>query len=344
MTEAADRLREQLAAEPGRFEFDQALRLVDLLGLESGTADPSGTSTAPDREGVALRGHPSLAYASTALRAARSTDGDGIEVDVTVAGLVGAVGALPDHYSELVLARDGARDSTLRDFLDALQQRSLALLHRAWTKTRFPFAFEQETLWRNRHDGFTRAVLSLAGLGLDSTLRRQAISDLSVAHGAGAFARTTRSAESLAGLLTATFGVPFEIEQFVGHWIDIPTEERSTLLGHREAPAERHGLGTGFALGTRAWDVQSRVRAVAGPLTITQLRFFADESPGRVQVLSTLRSFLGDAMELDLECRLAPGESPGIRLGSASRLGLDTWLERDEHPDEQRMARFPLEV
>ncbi|MEM9382111.1 MAG: type VI secretion system baseplate subunit TssG [Planctomycetota bacterium] len=342
MTGGDDRLRTRLAQEPGRFEFDQALRLVDLLGLVEGGSDPTGTSTAPERESAHLRGHPSLAYASTALRAARTADG--VEVDVTVAGLAGAAGALPDHYSELVLAREAARDGTLRDFLDVLQQRSLALLHRAWTKTRFPFAFEQETLWRNRHDGFTRAVLSLAGLGLDSTLRRQAVSDLAVAHGAAAFARTTRSAASLAGLLTATFGVPFEIEQFVGHWIDIPPEERSTLLRTGEAPDDRHALGRGFALGGRAWDVQSRVRAIAGPLTITQLRFFADESPGRLQVLSTLRSFLGDAMELDLECRLAPGESPGVRLGSASRLGLDTWLESTERPDAPRTARFALEV
>ena len=62
-----------------------------------------------------------------------------------------------------------------------------------------------------------------------------------------------------------------------------------------------------------------------------------------VRVLALVRAFLGDAIEHDLECRLAPKESPGIRLGESNRLGVDTWLERDEFPDAERTARFALD-
>ncbi len=340
------RLTEEIASSPGRFDFHQAVRLLDLLGLAEGSTEPVGTTAAPERESVSLRGHPSLAFAATAIRECRTEGGhcgSEVELDVTLAGLVGAAGVLPRHYSELVLARDSAKDSTLRDFLDAFQRRSLALLHRSWTKTHFAFAFEQETLQHARHDPFTHAVLSLSGLGLDSLMRRQAVDDLAVVFNSGAFSRTTRSAESLAGLLSATFDVPFEVEQFVGHWIDVPVDQRSSLLGADETPDERHALGQGFALGTRVWDVQSRIRIVAGPLTLAQLRYFAEESPGRVRVLALLRSFLGDAIEHDLECRLAPGESPGIHLGTSNRLGVDTWLEHEPSPDAPRTARFALD-
>jgi len=343
---SSTRLTEDLASSPGRYEFHQAVRLLDLLGLAEGSADPVGKAAAPERESVSLRGHPSLAFSATAIRTCRTEgghSGSGVEIDLTFAGLVGAAGVLPRHYSELVLARDAARDATLRDFLDALQRRSLGLLHRSWTKTHFAFAFEQEALQHARHDPFTHAVLSLSGFGLDGLMRRQAVDDLAIAFSSGAFSRTTRSAASLAGLLSATFGVPFEVEQFVGHWLEVPVDERSTLVGTNEQPDERHVLGQGFALGTRVWDVQSRIRVIAGPLTLDQLRFFAEESPGRVRVLALLRSFLGDAVEHDLECHLAPGESPGVQLGQASRLGVDTWLEHEPAPDAPRVARFALD-
>ena len=334
-----------LTASPGQFEFHQAVRLVELQGLSSGDGEPVGADAPPDRESVSFRVHPSLAHASAAIRTCREGDrgaGRNAEFDVTFAGLIGAAGVLPQQYSELVLARQTQRDSTLRDFLDVLHRRTIALFHRAWRKSHFPFAFELEVQQQVDHDQFTVALLSLVGLGGKTLQRRQAIDDLAFAHTGGAFANQVRSAAGLAGALSATFEVPFAVEQFVGSWMQIPSDEISALLKHREPPGERHYLGGGFTLGTRVWDVQSGIRLVAGPLTMEEFSFFADEAPGRLRVMGMARTYLGDANRVDLELVLAEGESPGVVLGSDQRLGANCWLEHRAQPPARRTARFAL--
>lgn len=339
-------LQQALVSEGGRFSFHQAVRLLDLLAISLERGGPVGATSHPESEGVEIKGHPSLAFAGAAIRKATdkgALSANGASLEVTFGGLTGAAGVLPTHYTELVIARESGRDRTLRDFLDVLQRRSLSLYHRAWVHARFPVAFESEARQHLRHDAFTRSLLSLVGLGSESLLRRQAVDDLAFIHAAGAFARRTRTAESLAGLLTATFGVPFKVEQFVGHWIELEDGDASTLLARGETPDARHALGGGFSLGTRVWDVASRLRLVAGPLSLEELRFFAAESPGRLRVTSMARGYLGDEFDFDLECVLREGESPGVTLGGGTRLGADTWLEHAPGPDQKRGARFALE-
>ncbi|MFT5732025.1 MAG: type VI secretion system protein ImpH [Planctomycetota bacterium] len=338
-------LIEHLASSPERFEFHQAVRLLELMGLSSGEGNPVGAHSPPAAESVDFRVHPSLAYATSAIRACKVDTEEGAalaRLDVTFTGLIGSAGVLPPHYSELILARQLHRDTALRDFLDILHRRTLALIHRGWRKTAFPFAFELEAQQQLDHDQFTVGLLSLVGLGTKSLRRRQAVNDLAFAFAGGAYANQVKSAVALAGILSATFAVPFDVEQLVGSWMEIPVNEQSTLLRYGEAPAERHTLGGGISIGTRVWDVQSRLRLVAGPMTLSQFQFFADESPGRIRVMAMARSFVGDAIQVDLECILAEDECPGIQLGDGQRIGRDAWLEHAPRPDEQRSARFPL--
>ncbi|MDG1048602.1 MAG: type VI secretion system baseplate subunit TssG [Planctomycetota bacterium] len=338
-------LIESIVSAPGRFDFHQAVRLIELQGLIEGSKEPVGVSTAPKHEAVSLRVHPSLAYASAAIRASKAGDDDGeplAQLDVTFAGLIGAAGVLPPHYSELVHARQQERDTSFRDFLDVLHRRTLGLFHRAWRRSHFPFAFELESRHRWEHDAFTSALLSLTGLGAPSLRKSQAVNDLTFAFSVGSCANQVKSAAALERTLGATFNVTFRVQQFIGSWLELPDDSRSSLLTKTEAGAARHALGQGLTLGSRAWNVQSKIRLLIGPLDFSQFNFFANEDPGRIRVMSLVRAFVGDLIEADIECVLAANESPGISLDGQRRLGVDSWLEASPLPPEPRKARFNL--
>jgi len=334
-----------IVSAPERFDFHQAVRLIELQGVDDGVAEPVGSSAAPLEEAVELRVHPSLAYATAAIRASEGESEHGqalAQLEVTFAGLIGAAGVLPPHYSELVHARRVQRDDAFRDFLDVIHRRTLGLFQRAWRKVHFPFAFELEARRRLEHDAFTSALLSLSGLGSSSLRKSQAVNDLVFAFNAGTCSNQVKSAAALERALVATFNVPFRVVQFVGSWLDLPGRSQSTLLSRSETGEARHALGDGLTLGSRVWDVQSRIRLVVGPLKLTQFNFFANENPGRIRVMALVRSFAGDLIEADLECALAKGESPGISLDGCRRLGVDSWLEKTPAAPVPRVARFKL--
>lgn len=338
-------LIDSIVSAPGRFEFHQAVRLIELQGITEGTGEPVGSAAAPDEEAVDLRVHPSLAYASAAIRASKGPAAERralAQLDVTFAGLIGAASVLPPHYSELVHARQVERDTSLRDFLDVLHRRTLGLFQRAWRRVHFPFAFELASRHRLEHDAFTSALLSLSGLGSESLRRRQAVNDLVFAYNVGGSANQVKSAAALEQALSATFGVPFKVAQFIGSWLDLPKESRSSLLSKGEAGAARHALGQGLTLGSRVWDIQGRIRLIVGPLKLSQFQFFANESPGRIRVMAMIKALAGDLIEADLECVLAGNESPGITLSGERRLGVDTWLETAAPAERPRTARFKL--
>lgn len=338
-------LNEALARDPQRFDFHQAVRLLELAAIATQSGEPVGLSARLSSEAVHLAVHPSLAFSVSAIRDSSfaQTDPESPpKLEVTFAGLIGAAGLLPPHYSELVHARQVHKDRSLRDFLDALHRRTLALFHRAWRHSHFPFAFELAAHHRLSHDAFTSALLSLGGLGDGSLRRRQAVDDLAFAFNTGAFANQLRSAAALEGLLSAVLGVPFKVEQLVGSWLELPRSSWSTLVAQGERGDDTQAMGLGLVLGQRVWDVQSRVRLVAGPLTLAQFDFFTRDPMGRIRVWTLAKAFFGDLIQVELECVLAQAESAGTRLDGTHGLGLKTWVERVPHPEAQRIARFQL--
>src|SRR6185503_16767092 len=109
-----------LASAPQRFEFFQALRLHELEALRTGAERRSiGYDGPPSREAVRLRMATSLGFPASAFRDSTRSDELGqVELRETFFGLVGALGVLPLHYTELLLRRVQLKDTSLRDFLD----------------------------------------------------------------------------------------------------------------------------------------------------------------------------------------------------------------------------------
>src|SRR5437588_10322428 len=83
-------------------------------------------------------------------------------------GLTGPKGALPDHYTELLIRlgreRKDVERTALRDWLDLFNHRFLSLFYRAWEKYRFQIPYERGDYALTEPDVFTRALLAFVGL------------------------------------------------------------------------------------------------------------------------------------------------------------------------------------
>ena len=127
-------LTEQLQQAPYRFEFFQAVRLLELAarsraqGGEKFARVPVARGAPPNRESIRFQAQASLAFKGADLE--RVTVDETIEPDDSEApqkqwqmlvnsfGLFGSNGVLPYHISELVIQRLRQKDRSLVNFLD----------------------------------------------------------------------------------------------------------------------------------------------------------------------------------------------------------------------------------
>lgn len=353
---AADALAAILFEEPYRFEFFQAVRLLERLLPEREPVGRSGG--APSAEVVRFRTHASLVFPASQIhsiagrgaRAAGEEDGGGAAPDagdgqpemvVNFMGLTGPSGTLPTHYTELLIERAGTRhkDTAFWEFLDLFNHRLISLFYRAWEKYRFHVAYE-----RGDRDGLTEYLFDLVGLGTRGLRGRLGAprDDEGLLYYAGLVAQRPRSAGALAALLGDSYGVPVAVEQFVGQWLALD-EESLTRLG-----AANSELGVSFTAGSRFWDSQSKFRLRFGPLTLREFLFFLPTGAALGAMSKTTRLLVGLEFDFDVELRLRADEVPEWRLGAPSaagpRLGWTSWLKTKELDGDDPDPRLVLPV
>jgi type VI secretion system protein ImpH len=332
-------LARQLLAHPERFQFFQAMRVLERLYRRQPGWKKGGLAG-----WVRFRNSLSLAFPASELDAdadVRTRQGERVrqaeDMDRVVAegelglveltphfmGLLGVTGALPLHYTELLHEREVfRRDRGARAFLDMFTTRAVTLHYEAWKKHRLALQYELD-----RRERFMPLLMSLAGLGPAST--RDAlvdghgdVFDQSVAYYAGAIRQRPVSATMLARVLSDHFRVPFRIEQFVGAWYPLPPAQ-ATRLGQAQAR-----LGVSTLAGGRVFQRDLRLRLSIGPL---HRRAFDDFLPGAsgARALRKWLELLGDAgLEYEIRLCLRPQDVPGMRMSAEAgpRLGWDSYL------------------
>ena len=108
-------LPDYMRERPQDFSFFQAVRLLQRL---AGIPEPIGSFQHPQSEPVRLRTHASLSFPPSEIHSLKEKQDAPPEMTVNFFGLTGPLGVLPTRYTELILERLYARDTTLRDFLD----------------------------------------------------------------------------------------------------------------------------------------------------------------------------------------------------------------------------------
>lgn len=309
-------VKENLFDEPYRFEFFQAVRLLEKIFPER---KPVGGEALPADEVVRFRSFVSLEFPPSEIRDIREVEDDlanhanrefrenhafhanhaylenwdsqkRIEMLICIIGMVGVSGVLPTHYTELVLDRIKHRDTALWTFLDIFTHRAASLFYQAWAKYRFPIGYERG------QDEFTAYLFDLAGLGTKGLRGRLAVDDETLLPYVGLIAQRPHSTNAVANIIADYFDVPVRIEQFAGQWLELEPGDQ-TFVGRQNSR-----LGVNTIVGTRIWDQQSKFRIRLGPLDFRKFQAFLPNGTA-YKPLKSIVSFM-TGMELDFDVRL----------------------------------------
>jgi len=336
---------ERLLAEPQRFEFFQAVRLL-LLWLEERGVPPQQALDNHLRfaNSLSLRFPPSQVEALALVHdkpAHPAIARPQFRLTPSFMGLLGAHGALPAHYTERIQAWIASEhDEAPRAFLDVLSNRMLALFYGAWKKYRV------EHMVAGPSDRFLPLLLALAGFpsgalagaptgtpaggaaraaaegaGAATSPALPGIRDEVLALYAGVLRQRPASAAVLGQVLSDLLRVPVALQEWIGHWDRLDEGERSALGGVNAV------LGQAALLGERCWRPDLRVRVRIGPVDSAQFERFLPHGSGAATLASLLGLFAAPTLSYEVVLVLRRTELRALRLGERSRrLGLDSYV------------------
>jgi len=344
---------ERLFAQPYRFEYFQAVRMLELWLKRHG---------APGEGAVAnflrFQNSTSLNFPASQLEAMQPEPRDVptdpralaqalqsaqlkyIRITPAFMGFLGSSGTLPAHYTERIAAHAlYEKDDGPRAFLDTFSNRALALFYEAWRKYRLELKYQVDG-----KDTFLPLLLSLAGMGNESLRRRLAddgdgVLDESIGYFATAMRQRPASAVQIAKVLSEYFNQPIKAEQFIGCWYDVPVEQQ-TVLGLGNAM-----LGAGAMAGSRVWQRDLRLRLVVGPLDLEGYESFLPGGKAAKALKSMLTMFTGLSLEYEVQLVLRAADVQGARLEDdrvGGRLGWDSFLVTDAQTQDRADVRYEI--
>jgi type VI secretion system protein ImpH len=342
---------EWLYEEPQRFDFYQAVRLLEIA--EAARASGGGAEAA--REVVRFRSAVSLAFPESdvaavkprAVGGASAENGAGAaptpqpgdwslraeQMSVNIMGLAGASGPLPMPLTEVVIDRTRKGDRAARDFLDIFNNRLVSLLYRIRKLHRVGLDIRPPG-----EDAFAGWLFSIIGLGTPNLEARLQVKDRALLFYAGLLGQRQRSMAGLETMLSDYFGVGVRGKESVGRWLPLEREQW-TVLRRGTTPERRErrtagggwrdgqGLGEGAVLGKRVWDQQGAFELGLGPLTLAQFIDFLPTGWAFRPLCDLVRFYVGDDLDFSFRLTLKAGETTRTgpragRLGQSARLGV----------------------
>jgi len=345
---------ERLFEEPYRFEYFQAVRMLELWLKRHGTPQQGAVANFlrfqnsislnfPASQLEKIETEPrDLPRQSRALgEALQSAKLKYIRITPAFMGLLGGNGALPAHYTERIAAHSlYEKDDGPRAFLDTFSNRSLALFYEAWRKYRLELKYQIAG-----KDSFLPLLLSLAGVGNESLRQRLnddmggGVLDESLGYFASAMRHRPPSAVQMSRVLAEYFGQPVKAVQFIGCWYAVP-DSQQTMLGMNNAM-----LGGGAMAGERVWQRDLRLRLVVGPLDHASFSSFLPGGLAARALKSMLTMFTGVSLEYDVQLVLRKADVTGVGLHddrSDGRLGWDSFLVTGPQDHDRDDVRYEI--
>jgi type VI secretion system protein ImpH len=342
-------VEERLLAEPHRFEFFQAVRILELSLKAKGMP---GDQLIADH--VRFENSTSLSFPPSEIEGLRADTGqDPNEMDEegtdsasrryymtpSFIGFLGPNGTLPRHYTERIATHQiYKRDQGPRAFLDAYSNRAVALFYGAWKKYRLELEYESKG-----KNGFLPILMALGGLGAPSLRDRLStevgVLDESLAYFAGALRHRPMSSMYLQSILSDYFKVSIKIDQFVGKWYFLPKEHQS-VLGIANVQ-----LGGSALAGQRVWQRDLRIRLQIGPLRKKEFEKFLPRENAAKALEQMLKILVGLTLEFEVQLVLHADDVGGSDLSdhrSGGRLGWDTFLATKKQIQDRSDVRYTM--
>lgn len=322
---------EALLKEPARYDFFQAVRIIDCAYPNR---PRTGTASRPSQEAIRFGVPPELTFAPGTITEVKARDGRPPWMGVRMMGLTGPNGALPIHLTEWARERQRHHgDGTMAAFLDMFHHRMVAFFYRAWAEGKPVVALD-----RPERDRFTPKVAALQGIGMPAMRNRDRLPDFARLFFSGRFADTVANPDGLQAMVRRLFGVPAQVLEFVGRWMHLPRDTQTRLGGGADVAA----LGLTAILGERVWGVQQTFVLRLGPLTLERYRRFLPGGPDLAVLTSLLRAYPGDRLDAEVNLVLKAEEVPPLALDGSLGLGHTTWLTGRTGPDADDLQLHAL--
>ncbi len=245
------------------------------------------------------------------------------ELTVDTMGLTGARGALPSHYSEIVLAQLKQKAPAMRDFFDLFNHRLLSLYYRSWEKTQ-P-AVHQE---RQGEDDFSRILKALSG----------SEQQWEVWYG-GALSRGARSASTLRSVLADVAGMPVRVRTMQGGWARVSKDDQ-TRLPDRRTPEGRYARLGDAMVGSRAWLADRGVDVVFYPGSRHQVQDVLPRGRCSAAVARMAGRLAGGQLRVRYLLVARARDLTATCLGQQGRLGADSFIAAGPTSDRQVEVSF----
>ncbi|MYM41255.1 type VI secretion system baseplate subunit TssG [Duganella qianjiadongensis] len=322
----------RLVSAPYRFEFVQAVRLLDGW---LGHSDTDRLSSC-----IRFRSRTRLGFATSQIdaieleyAAATSTDAGQrprITLTPTLPSLFGSTGELPYAASyRLMETHSRGRMESTQAFYDMLFHRSIELHYIASNRSRI-----FRSITAQGKPALLPVLMALTGVPAGSR-QPGGIPDAAIASYAALLQRPVTSVTTLAPALADYLSLPVEIIQFLPDYYQLGEEER-VQLGKRN-----HRLGRTLILGRRIPNFQRRIRLSIGPLKRQQYDPLLPEREGWRALKSFISLFKLSSLQLEVLLFLAQGETRQSRLGKTA-LGYGYHLGLTAHGPHYGAMRYAL--
>jgi type VI secretion system protein ImpH len=315
------KIQERLEAEGYRFNFFQAIKLLESLNEER----PGVGHLGPVREEVLrLRPNEELSFSPADVhRIDAEAEEDGLKKWTLYANFLGLYG--PNSSSPMYIAEMIAqcpRDSDpLRDFLDIFNHRILSLYYRAWKKNNL-----SASLTKDHRDAFSKILFAMLGQDIEAPVDDWTIPPERLLRYSTYFCANSRPACGLENLISDFFDLDdVDVIQFVPRRFAPPKSAISRLSNADDGGR----LGESFVLGQTITDVSGQFRVRLGGLTMRQFLSFQPGNTQYDEMVFLVNMYVKHQLGFSLELLLKPNQGGPAKLSAldpVGKLGRSAWL------------------
>ncbi|WP_068417200.1 type VI secretion system baseplate subunit TssG [Labrenzia sp. OB1] len=334
-------LSDRIEKHPGGHDLLAVLRMLEgqtAPGAKApGLDGPKKTEEpAPPRIGKSRRlmedivrfgQDPSSEFATSTIERASRDGAGGLVLLERFLGLLGPQGALPGPYTDEAIMSGLRGNDEFPRFLDVFNNRFIQFFYRAWADAR-PIVQHD----RPDDDRFLAYIGSSIGLGAPIYRDLDRIDDRLKLLYTGLMSPKTKSAARLKGLITGVFGVRVEIDQCVGTWLHLDSDDQLSLGGLGPGGAGR--LGADTIVGARVYSVSDKIRIRIFTRSLDEYRKFlpptrTKPNPWTEKLFDLIDFYLGLEIEYEIELALPRRCASSVHMNrsNSATLGHIGWLK-----------------
>lgn len=321
---------ETLLEQPHRFEFFQAVRLLQLHLRQQEQINANDVLN----EHLSFASTLSLSFPKSEIESLEKSESKYLLIP-TMVGLTGNLGALPLVYSQKLVSNSWAKKSGSLAFLNLFNNRLISLFYQASIKHNLPLQAEL-----NQHKSYLHCIHALEGYVPYKKDTNNDLLNQSMAEFAGLIQGQVLNVESIQQILRSFLNQTVQVHQFIESWFSIPVEQRSHLSAKGGLQ-----LGVNSFCGERVKQIDAKIKLEIGPLDYDAYRSLLPSGQVYPRLKSLLQRICNPTLMIEMVLVLDKEKINPIQLDQKTETGLGggAFLMSRSFEQHQSQTRFLLQ-